>query len=133
MYSITSIKAITNRYKMETSREQALRDILPGWHELVNSFYDAVDDWNLKHSDNLVIVTDIKQKWGDLRISFTPQIKELSDLYSTIKKKSGTICEICGCPGKHTDMDYNGSHWMYVLCKKHKKQHPIDYFEREYY
>ena len=118
---------------ISVSRESAMSRIHDGWHGMVNEFYDAMDEWNLEHPQNKVIITDIKQKWGDLRISFFPQVEKLSNLYREIKKKSNTICEICGEPGKHTDKYYNDEYWMYILCGKHKKMHPIDYFERANY
>jgi len=118
---------------MDTSREDALRAVYPGWHKLVNEFYNALDDWNCKHSEEKVIVYYVKQKWGDLRISFSPNVKELNDVYNEIRKNSNTICEICGYPGKHVDMNFNGSYWMYVLCKKHSIIHPINYFETANY
>lgn len=114
------------------SRKQAMNIIPLGWHKLVTEFYDNLDMWNYDYNDNIV-VTDIKRKWGDLRITFFPNNEYLFEISNNIRKKSNSICEICGEIGKHTDMYYNTEHWIYVLCCHHNKIHPIDYFEKENY
>lgn len=115
------------------NRDYALRSIFLGWHDLINQFYDKVDEWNLHNPENMITVHSVKQKWGDLRISFSPSVKEVYDTYRKINKKSNTICEMCGNTGKYTDMYYNGEHWMYVLCDSHNKMHPIDYMQTKTY
>lgn len=113
---------------MNCSKQTGKMYILPGWYSLYDEFYDCVEEWNSKNPTNIVKVNGAKQRWGDLRIRFFPDIPKLVKKYDEIIKKSNVTCEICGSTdAKYVDMydDENYiDHWMYVLCKQHSYQHP---------
>ncbi len=116
-HNVNFVVYIVMNYIMCYNREQASRAVRPGWNKLINEFYDELDKWNSEESNfnAKVLVHQVKQKYGSLRIYFSPQIPHLDQLYAKLNKESSTICEICGNNGTYCDKKF----WMYVLCEKH--------------
>lgn len=105
------------------NRNRALDSVCFGWKDLMNQFYDKVDEWNLLNPENKITIHDIKSKYGELRISFDPDIKEVDDVYTEINIKSSIICEICGITGEKREIYYGEAPydetWIETLCTEH--------------
>lgn len=89
------------------SREQAKGHVGEGWHALVDKVYDALP-YDTK-------ITQVKEKFGGLRIYCWGADEEFLDFLIDIENESFTICEECGKPGKRRpDLG-----WVKTLCDTH--------------
>lgn len=96
------------------SREQARKMVGQGWSDLINIAYNA-----LEHQDyERVHITDVKEKYGTLRIYIHGADTDLYQFISDIEEASSKICEECGQQGKlRTTLS-----WYKTLCDKHYKE-----------
>jgi hypothetical protein len=79
-----------------------------GWRGIVVTLCEKLDAMGLRK----LRVTQIKEKFGDLRFYVQGGNDAVSDLIRQAEMKSSTICELCGAPGhKHN----NG--WFLTLCE----------------
>ncbi len=86
-------------------------DIKDGWFDLIyNLSADVVEE------EPSCEFTQVKQKFGLLRVYAHTKSKQVKELIRIAEIKSSNICEICGEPGK---MDTQG--WFQVLCPVHTK------------
>ena len=88
------------------NRNRALDSVPFGWKDLINQFYDKVDEWNLCNHENKITIHDVKSKYGELRVSFDPHVKEMDDMYTEINIKSSITCEFCGIAGEKREIYY---------------------------
>ena len=88
------------------TRSDAKLHVLNGWHALIDEIYDKKPDW--------VEISDVKEKWGRLRIYSTGDEAWL-DYLIEIEERSATICERCGSPAKSRVL----RGWIYTLCDRH--------------
>lgn len=88
-----------------TDREYAKMCVGNGWHGLVDEAFDLCE----KHG---VEVTQVKEKFGQLRIytGYTPD--RLYTKIHEIENRSGTICETCGAPSQ---LQTRGG-WLKSIC-----------------
>jgi hypothetical protein len=81
----------------DVARVCALSGVGLGWADLINAYYDAIAD--LRTFDE-VIVCQVKQKFGELRIyswAADPEINRyLEGLTGQARLASQTMCETCG-------------------------------------
>ena len=85
-------------------------EIGKGWIPLVKPTIDKIDELN--KSGTQISITQIKSKFGELRVSLE---NGNGDLYQTIQEaceKSRHICENRGRPAEQSII--NG--WIYTLC-----------------
>jgi hypothetical protein len=85
-----------------------------GWFPLIYELLDkiqAIVDKTPELSD--IEVTEIKEKYGGLRFYINYGTDEIFDIIDEYEKKSYTICERCGKPGKLTKNNYR---WYKTLC-----------------
>ena len=64
-----------------------------------------------------VIFTDVKEKYGSLRIYYFGGDDFVNGAISMAEKLSSTICETCGAPG-----ELRGNSWFYTSCQKHSRE-----------
>ena len=84
-----------------------------GWYRLMREAILAIDKYNFEHSDDYQVhITDVKEKWGGLRIEVDSWPTEISDLLLDVEERSRSICGECGKEG--TLVKYHG--WIYTLC-----------------
>ena len=89
-----------------------------GWHPLIKELLDKLQAYvngfpQLKHFR----IVQIKEKWGELCVYTNLGTDVINNLIEKYEKKSLTICEICGKPGKlRKDLS-----WMQTLCDAHYK------------
>jgi len=85
------------------SIENAKADVGNGWSELLDRVYE--------NKPTHAIITQVKEKFGGLRIYFAPHSNLFSYFLDQIENESYTICERCGEPGKLRDIG-----WVKTLC-----------------
>jgi hypothetical protein len=92
-----------------TDREYAKMCVGNGWHSLVDEAYDLLEPHGIE-------VTQVKEKFGQLRIYTGIMSKELSDGLDTqiwaIENRSMSICEACGQP---STLQSRGG-WLKSIC-----------------
>ena len=94
---------------MNTTRENIKLMVGPGWSKLLDEVYDRLE----KFPDSYV--SQVKEKWGRLRIYVFGVDESTLDFIDEIEERSGTICEVCGEPGELRD-----GGWIVCRCDKHK-------------
>ena len=94
--------------------EQLIRDMLGDVHDYVkvdNEFYDI--------SDTTPVFTDIKEKFGTLRVygyNIDDEIQAILDRYAAL---SADTCMTCGKAGTMREKN----RLLYVACEEHKHGH----------
>jgi len=83
--------------------ENAKTHVGNGWSELLDRVYEN------KPTD--AAITQVKEKFGGLRIYFAPHSELFSYFLDQIENESYTICEECGKSGKLREIG-----WMKTLC-----------------
>lgn len=93
----------------------AIESVGKGWEPLIREVFSFMKE-HPTHSK----VIQVKEKWGGLRI-YTDVIDDtLDEKIREVEKRSFTICELCGEPGK-----LRGEGWYQTLCDSHGKDKPI--------
>jgi hypothetical protein len=85
-----------------------------GWFPIIYELLDkiqAIVDKTPELKD--IQVTEIKEKYGGLRFYINYGTDEIFDIIDEYEKKSFTVCERCGDPGKLRKNDYR---WYKTLC-----------------
>ena len=84
-----------------------------GWYGLLNELHESIERIAPGYT-----VSQVKEKFSSLRYyitlpkDVTPEdAKEIYRLIDKAERKSETICETCGNPGKYCDFG-----WMKTLC-----------------
>lgn len=93
-----------------TDREYAKMCVGAGWHSLVDEAFDLCEKYGVE-------VTQVKEKFGQIRIYTGCMPKEVSDEIDPkiwhIEGRSSLICESCGQPaGQRTK-----GGWVKTICK----------------
>lgn len=90
-------------------REYAKMCVGAGWHGLVDEAYDLLEPHGIK-------VTQVKEKFGQLRIYTGIMTKEVSDELDpkiwAIEGRSMSICECCGQPAEQRTK----GGWVKTIC-----------------
>ena len=94
-------------------------DIGKGWYRLMREVILEIDEYNFEHpgTDPLKI-TDVKEKFGELRISTNYYVPEVDEVIDAITNKSRTVCENCGKEAE----TYEIHGWLHTLCKNCKNK-----------
>ena len=90
------------------TRSQAKHSVGKGWRPLL----DPIFDWLDAHSDAGALVTQVKEKYGTLRIYVGTVHDELANIVDVAEEASGETCEMCGAPGSRT----TDRRWILTLC-----------------
>jgi hypothetical protein len=91
------------------TRKEAKQHIGKGWYGLIDKAFDMLP--------SSVLISDVKAKFGGLRIEITHADMNTLDAIEQLEEESLTICEICGEPGEPTR---NNSGWIKTVCNKHR-------------
>ena len=91
---------------MSICRDDAKQCVGKGWSTLLDEVYDRLPED--------AIVSDVKEKYGSLRIYVDGVSMEILDFIYDIEERSLKICEICGAAGKP-----NLTGWIKTLCDEH--------------
>lgn len=87
--------------------DQGLASVGEGWHDLVRGFFQACKDAEVK-------VSQVKEKFGGLRIYTHGAPAYILDLANKLEMKSYKICEECGKRGYP-----RSGGWVRTLCDEH--------------
>ena len=82
----------------------------PGWYKLIQPVLDAC-------AAEGVQITQIKEKYGTLRIYTGPASDKIYSLIDTAERRSAFTCETCGEPGA-----LQGHGWVYTSCYLHSRE-----------
>ena len=94
------------------SLEQGLASVGAGWHDLVKGFFQACEDAGVE-------VSQVKEKFGALRIYTNRAPDYIWDLANKLEVQSSKICEECGKRGKQRT-----GGWIRTLCEEHAEGRP---------
>ena len=89
-----------------------------GWLPLLRDMaYEIKEYIELNYPDMSedITFTQIKEKFGELRVYFYPYFEELDDIIDKYVEISAHTCEVCGEPGEIKTDGY----WMMARCDKH--------------
>jgi len=88
--------------------------IRQGWYSLLFKYLEKFDEQG-KRTGNFAEISDIKEKFGGLDISFYGGDAESFKIMLEAYKESYTVCEFCSSPNaKQTSMKTDG--WIYTIC-----------------
>ena len=82
-----------------------------GWTHMVRAMCEHLAQHRLPEGFE---VTDVKEKYGELRASTAPYFDDIDEIIETYVTLSREICDVCGGPGKLT-----GSRWVATRCEEH--------------
>lgn len=86
-----------------------------GWAKIINDFCQKTEAYLKTHPLEDFRVDQIKEKFGGLRIYFSPYDEQINTLQERAELLSRKTCEICGKRGKLN----TNRHWIKTLCNKH--------------
>lgn len=86
-----------------------------GWLELIIPIAEYIEKYNKENPENEypMCFTQIKEKWGGLRVSVNYGTKELFDMISNAEAESYNICETCG---SKEDVGEKFDGWYKTMC-----------------
>jgi len=90
-----------------------------GWDGILEDLFDGIqkivdDKPELKDFE----LTQVKEKFGMLRVYCSFNIREIDALIDKAEKRSAETCEDCGKPGTFRVMN----HWYYTRCDRCSKK-----------
>jgi len=109
----------------------------PGWWHIIEtlcgriqSYIDWQESLKTKFPEKYVpceqvVVTQIKEKFGELRFYFDGGDAYISGLVEMAEGWANSTCEQCGTPGKRRD-----GGWIRTLCDHHEAEHQKRISER---
>lgn len=91
-----------------------------GWHPIVKEVLDYITEYNKdKKEDDKIVIRQIKEKFGQLRIYVYNSTKELERLIDSAERKAAMTCELCGSQEK-VGQTYGG--WITTCCENCVKE-----------
>ncbi len=102
------------------SNRKVYRECGEGWSSLIDPIIERIEETGGR-------VSQIKEKYGRLRIYWDPGEGEIDDsierAVDEAEEKSATLCELCGAPARLMYARY----WYQTLCPDHARE--LDYKE----
>lgn len=93
----------------------------PGWEKILRKALNIIEQEIAKSEDpESMFVTQIKEKWGTLRIYMSYETDKISSVIERAEDKSEDTCEICGDPG-----ELQAKGWYKVRCLKCRENERI--------
>lgn len=85
-----------------------------GWYKLIEPVYEYIKEYNKdKKEEDQICFTQIKEKWGLLRIYVNFGTKELYKLIDEAEEKSANVCEYCG---SEENVGMRETVWLTTMC-----------------
>ena len=85
-----------------------------GWYSLIKPIIDYIEEYNKdKSDDDKIVIMQIKEKFGGLRIYTNFHTNELYDMINHAENESYNICEMCG---SREDMGQTTG-WITSICR----------------
>jgi hypothetical protein len=88
-----------------------------GWFNIINSLSSTLESYiqnNIDVPDEDIYFTQIKEKFGTLRIYISYEDDTIKNLIWMAEKLSGSTCEICGAVGFTRSINK----WLFTKCDK---------------
>lgn len=86
-------------------RNAALKMVGNGWSALIHEAYDKLPP--------TTSITDVKEKYGTLRIYCDAAPMSYHDILDSIEQKSAYVCEFCSAPATTTSI----GGWLKTICQ----------------
>ena len=115
-----------------------------GWYSLLDDAFSKIQKHLDENPDLDFGIEEIKEKYGTLRIYYYGGDDFIENIIDHAEKKSATVCEVCGHPGKLCstgfDIKYengkfykvsNGEGWLKTLCYEDAKKLGYAYSKTE--
>ena len=93
--------------------------VCPGWMKLIQDMLGELDELHYDGIGSHPEFTDIKEKFGRLRVygnDISDETQEIIDRYAAL---SADTCMTCGKAGTMREKN----RWLYVACEEHKHGH----------
>ncbi len=90
-----------------------------GWYKLIYDLSKKLEAEILKLPEEkrqYYCAAQIKEKFGRLRVYLEDYTNEMHRMIVEAEETSGTICEVCGAPGK--TREHWG--WLYTSCEEYE-------------
>lgn len=68
-----------------------------GWYDLLDGLCREIQAYVVKSGSAQVVFSQIKEKFGELRIYYSPPDLQVDQLIDSAVDASERICEFCGC------------------------------------
>lgn len=110
------IKNHVPNWQKSIDLDAALQFVGTGWSSLIREVFDVINSIE----SGPIIVLQVKEKWGGLRIYVDSTKCNQSDrdrLHAVLvdtENRSFKTCEQCGAPGNQ-----RGNNWIYTSCEEH--------------
>jgi hypothetical protein len=129
----TSLGVISriNRVRQEeyerTKAEPLVIRLIMFWLTIKRAIRAAYYKHLKPHKPEPIILTQVKEKYGELRIYTNYTTDELQAVISFVEDYSLRVCEVCGDPGQPNYLDENGEYipefagWIRTRCKDHEE------------
>lgn len=92
--------------RQRVDREFAKQCVGSGWGGLIDELFDILEAHEVE-------ATQVKEKFGQLRVYTYPANEELYTEIEKLEQRSAKICETCGAPGRIV----NRGGWLRTICK----------------
>lgn len=113
---------------MESIKDNKYYECGNGWIALIEQAKTIVAQYNLKHpNDEPIKFTQIKEKWGGLRLYINYYVPELTHHLQALENKSFEICEHCGT-NKNVKTEYTHG-WLMTLCDECRKKELENFYQ----
>lgn len=101
-------------------RQRPVISVMEGWHGLIADCAGEIEKEiaKLPQSDDdefVVCITDIKEKYGSLRIVVSCANEDILSITTRYEEASMRVCETCGRPGRLTKKG-----WITTACVLHE-------------
>lgn len=83
-----------------------------GWSDLIHGFLTIV---SMLDVEKAIIVQQIKEKFGSLRIYLFNETEEIARLRQVVEAESSRICEVCG---SYEGRKRSTNGWLKTICSE---------------
>ncbi len=87
----------------------------PGWDGLLAPVFAYLQQWNVDHPHEPIVVAQVKEKYSTLRFYTSSVTEELETLIDHAEHLSAITCEECG----RTAQSSHEHGWWVTLCQPH--------------
>ena len=111
-----------------TAFEEFGPEVSDGWTEISEKVIERINRYNTDHPDNPIEITQLKSKFGELRVylgnlrtgkDINPP-EELKPFIEEMEQEALGTCEWCGSKEKVRTFSYRG--WIRTLCEPCEKK-----------
>ena len=101
-------------------RDKPVISVMEGWHGLIADCAFEIEQEIARmppevDPEYVPRITDVKEKYGSLRITVSCPTQEIMDITARYEEESMRVCETCGRPGRLTKKG-----WITTACMKHE-------------